>query len=46
LEELNMDKEPIYEIHVYEKPWTINSHGFFDYGIEERVGFYYEKETA
>jgi hypothetical protein len=42
-----MDKEtPIYEIHVYEEPWTLNKHGFFDYGIEECVGFYYEKETA
>ena len=42
-----MNKEtPIYEIHVYEEPWTLNKHGFFDYGIEECVGFYYEKETA
>ena len=41
-----MDKQPIYEIYVYEKPWTLNEHGFFDYGIDECVGFYYEKETA
>ena len=42
-----MNKEtPIYEIHVYEEPWTLNKQGFFDYGIEECVGFYYEKETA
>ena len=42
-----MNKEtPIYEIHVYEEPWKLNKQGFFDYGIEECVGFYYEKETA
>ena len=40
------EQQPIYEIYVYEKPWALNKQGFFDYGIEERVGFYYEKETA
>lgn len=40
------DGQPIYEIYVYEEPWTLNKHGFYDYGISERVGFYYEKETA
>lgn len=40
------NETPIYEIHVYEEPWKLNKHGFFDYGIEECVGFYYEKETA
>lgn len=43
-----MDKEiaPIYEIYVYEEPWTLNKQGFYDYGIKECVGFYHEKETA
>lgn len=42
-----MDKQqPIYEIHIYEKPWTLTQYGFFEYGIEECVGFYYKKETA
>ena len=40
------EQQPIYEIYVYERPWALNKQGFFDYGIEERVGFYYEKETA
>ena len=43
-----MDKgtAPIYEIYVYEEPWTLNKQGFYDYGIKECVGFYYEKEAA
>ena len=43
---MEKDMKPIYEIHVYELPWKINKLGFFDYGIEECVGFYYEKEAA
>jgi len=43
---MDKDKTPIYVIYVYEKPWTINKQGFFDYGIKDFVGFYYEKETA
>ena len=41
-----MDNQPIYEIHMYEKPWVLDEKGFFDYGITEIVGFYYEKEIA
>ena len=42
-----MNKEtPIYEIYVYEEPWTLNKQGFYDYGIKECVGFYHEKEAA
>lgn len=40
------DETPIYEIYVYSQPWTINEQGFYEYGTSERVGFYYEKETA
>lgn len=41
-----MDEQPIYEIHVYSQEWTIDEKGWLDYGSDERVGFYYEKETA
>jgi hypothetical protein len=37
---------PMYAIYVYEKPWTINSMGYFEYGTSEFVGFYHEKEVA
>lgn len=39
-------EQPIYEVLVYSELWRVNEHGFFDFGTEERVGFYYEKETA
>ena len=37
---------PIYEIYVYSREWTVGKDGFFDWGRSERVGFYYERETA
>ena len=39
-------EQPIYEVLVYSHPWSLDEHKFIDYGSEERVGFYYEKETA
>lgn len=39
-------EQPIYEVLVYSELWQVNEQGFFDFGTEERVGFYYEKETA
>lgn len=39
-------EQPIYEVLVYSHPWTITDLGYLDFGSEERVGFYYEKETA
>ena len=39
-------EQPIYEVLVYSHPWTITELGYLDFGSEERVGFYYEKETA
>lgn len=42
----NMDEKPIYEIYVFEKEWTLDEQGFIQTGISERVGYYYEKETA
>ena len=39
-------EQPIYEVLVYSHPWHLDEHQFIDYGSEERVGFYYEKETA
>ena len=41
-----MGEQPIYEIYVYSKEWTIDELGWVDYGSSERVGFYYEEETA
>lgn len=41
-----MDDNPIFEIYVMEKPWHLDEKGWPDCGIKERVGFYYEKETA
>ena len=41
-----MGEKPIYEIYVYSQEWTVDDAGFFEYGSSERVGFYYEKETA
>ena len=43
---MDRDTTPIYEIRVYSQPWTINDLGWLDFGSEERVGFYYEKESA
>lgn len=37
---------PIYEIYVMEKPWYMDNQGFPACGTRERVGFYYELETA
>ena len=39
-------EQPIYEVLVYSHPWTITDSGYLDFGSEERVVFYYEKETA
>ena len=41
-----MEQSPIYEIHVYEKEWELTDYGYFEYGIDERVGYYYEKDVA
>lgn len=41
-----MDEEPIYEIYVMEKPYYIDEYGFPACGAIERVGYYYEEETA
>ena len=41
-----MDEKPIYEIHVYSQEWTVDKKGWLEYGTDECVGFYYEKETA
>lgn len=43
---MSKGEAPIYEIYIYEKPWSLVENGYFDYGLSERVGFYYEKETA
>lgn len=40
------DETPIYEIYVLETPWQLDDKKFPTCGIRERVGFYYEKETA
>lgn len=39
-------EQPIYEVLVYSHPWRLDEHGLIDFGSEERVGFYYEKNTA
>lgn len=39
-------EQPIYEVLVYSHPWSLDEYKLMDYGSEERVGFYYEKETA
>lgn len=39
-------ENPIYEIYVMAEPWHLDKHGFPACGVRERVGFYYEKETA
>ena len=39
-------EQPIYEVLVYSHPWHLDEHQLIDFGAEERVGFYYEKETA
>lgn len=39
-------EQPIYEVLVYSHPWHLDAHNLIDFGSEERVGFYYEKETA
>lgn len=41
-----MDRQPIYEIHVYEYPWTKTKQGFYEHGIDECVGYYYEEQAA
>ena len=41
-----MDEKPIYEIHVYSEEWRVDKNGWLEFGIDECVGFYYEKETA
>lgn len=39
--------QPIYEVLVYSHPWTLDEKTkIIDYGSEERVGFYYEKDIA
>jgi len=43
---MNKGESPIYEVHVYQKPWTLIEDGYFDYGLDERVGFYHEKDIA
>ena len=37
---------PIYEIYVMSEPWHLDEQRFPTCGIHERVGFYYEKDTA
>lgn len=37
---------PIYEIYVMSEPWHLDEKGWPCCGIKERVGFYYERETA
>ena len=39
---MDSNEQPIYEVLVYSHPWHLDEH----FGSEERVGFYYEKETA
>ena len=39
-------EQPIYEVLVYSHPWSLDEHNLIDFGSEEQVGFYYEKETA
>lgn len=39
-------EQPIYEVLVYSHPWSLDEHNLINFGSEERVGFYYEKETA
>ena len=46
IELIKTTEQPIYEVLVYSELWHVNELGFFDFGTEERVGFYYEKETA
>jgi len=43
---MDKDKTPIYEIYVMSDPWHLDDQKFPSCGIRERVGFYYEKETA
>lgn len=43
---IKKSEQPIYEVLVYSHPWTLDKHNLIDFGAEERVGFYYEKETA
>lgn len=40
------DETPIYEIYVMSEPWHLDSDKFPSCGHRERVGFYYEKDTA
>ena len=46
IELIKTTEQPIYEVLVYSHPWRLDEHHFLDFGSEERVGFYYEKETA
>lgn len=41
-----MDNKPIYEIYVMSEPWHLGDDKWPTCGSRERVGFYYEKETA
>ena len=41
-----MNEQPIYEIHVYEYPWAKTPQGFCEYGIDECVGYYHDKQRA
>ena len=43
---MDKDKTPIYEIYVMSEPWHLDEKKFPTCGIRERVGFYYEKDTA
>ena len=43
---MDTNRTPIYVIYTYEKPLTINEHGFYDYGIRDFNGFYYELDVA
>lgn len=43
---MNSNEQHIYEILVYSHPWHLDEHQFINFGSAERVGFYYEKETA
>jgi len=40
------DDTPIYEIYVMSEPWHLDENRYPSAGTRERVGFYYEKETA
>ena len=46
IELIKATEQPIYEVLVYSRPWCLDEHQLIDFGAEERVGFYYEKETA